>query len=70
MTDTPTVLEDACSYIYVLLSPPNGWGGHVCKKTGYVSHWMLHLGNERHGEINFQDAIDFVFKTLKEVNMT
>ena len=59
---TDSIKKDARSYVDVLNSPADGWGRHVCKITGCVSHDMLRIGSDRHGEINFQDAINLIFQ--------
>ena len=61
VTDAPTVEEYAQEYVDTLNGPANGWGQHICKRTGYVSHVVHRIGMRNYGEKEFNDAIDAVF---------
>lgn len=49
--------KDARDYVALLSGRPNGWGQHVHRVYG-VSHNMLCLMREKHGQEAFDAAID------------
>lgn len=62
-----TIQSDAREYVDILNGPANGWGQHVCPKTGLQSHAFLRRGYTRHGQAEFDAAVAaiFAFDSLK-----
>lgn len=55
--------KDARDYVAMLNSQPNGWGQYVHRVYG-ISHNMLRIMRERHGQKAFDAAIDREFERL------
>ncbi len=61
MTETLSLKEYARCYVDTLNQAPNGWGAHICKRTGLVSDVVYRKGREQFGQA-FDDELNAIWR--------
>ena len=65
MTNTE-LMDEARHYVAVVNGPANGWGQHLCPKTGVQSHVLLHRITQKWGTTEGNAAVDLAFQEAKQ----
>lgn len=60
------LMNEARHYVAVVNGPANGWGQHLCPKTGVQSHVLRYNMTKKWGGDECDAAIDLAFKEAKQ----